>query len=207
MPHVISGNIDDSRVVVIERTQEMFWDFFAPLARGQELTSELLTRKPDPLFVKGPDKGSMPEIFGFMLGPWIVEEKVRQIIEDLERNVHTFIPVNVRMKGSERNCGPYYVLYPGQAINAVVIEETDFAEGKGHAGLAISRVLSTFGDTVLDPTLVAGRHLWRGARAKIGQSVPFSHDLFCSDELAERITDAGVEGWRFRRCKSPSLHS
>ena len=28
-----------------------------------------------------------------------------------------------------------------------------------------------------------------------------SNYLFCSDELAKRIKDAGIEGWRFRRCK------
>ena len=204
---MISGNTDENRVVVIERPQEMSRDFFAPLARGEELTSELLSRKPDPFFVKGPDKGDMPEIFGLMLGPWVVKEKVKQIIEDIEPGIHSFIAVNLRVKGSEKDWGRYCLLCPGQAVNAVIIEETDFAEGKGYPGFAVSQVLSSFGDTVLDPALIAGRHLWRGGRTRIGKSTPFYGYLFCSDEFAERITNAGVEGWRFRRCKSPSLHS
>jgi len=210
VPYVISGNVDSNRIVNPERTLEFSKAFYHPLARGEELTPELLALKPDPYFVKGPDKGSMPEIFGEHLGVWTVKENVKQIIEELEPDVHTFIPVNLRVRGSEQDWGQYYLLYPGQAIDAIVIDETDFAEGKGRAGFGKligstapvpSYTLSPFGNTVLDGALIAGRHLWRGARARLGQSIPFFSYLFCSDELAEQIKGAGIEGWRFRRCK------
>jgi hypothetical protein len=201
MAYVISGNIDSNRIVSTEYALDFAKAFYFPLARGEPLTPELLNLKPDPYFVHRPDRGDMPEIFGENLHVWTVKSNVKQIIEELEPDIHTFIPVNLRVIGSDRDCGQYYLLYPGQAIDAVVIDETDFSEGKGRAGFAKSHTLSPFGVTTLDGRLIAGRHLWRGAWGRFGQSVPFSGYLFCSDELAGRIRHAQIEGWRFRRAK------
>jgi hypothetical protein len=101
------------------------------------------------------------------------------------------VPVNLRVKGTDKNWGQYYILHPGQIIDAVVIEETDFVDGRGRAGFELSPMLSSFGDATLDSGLIAGRHLWLGA----------DDHLFCSDDLFERITRTGIEGWRFRECK------
>jgi hypothetical protein len=200
VPYVISGSVNSNRIVNIERTLDFSKTFYQPIARGEELTPGLLALKPDPYFVKGPAAGGMPEIFGEGL-VWTIKEDVKRIIEELEPDVHTFIPVRLRVRESDKDWGQYFLLYPGQAIDAVVIDETDFAEGKGREGFAKSSTLSSFGNTVLDSELIAGRHLWRGARGQLGRSVPFSNYLFCSDELAKRIKGAGIEGWRMRRCK------
>jgi hypothetical protein len=200
VPFVISGNIDPHRLVNIERTLDFSKAFYQPFARGEDLTSDLLALKPDPYFVKAPAAGSMPEIFGEGL-VWTLKENVKRLIEELEPDVHVFIPVKLRVRGSEKDWGQYFLLYPGQAIDAVVIDDTDFAEGKGRIGFAKSSTLSSFGDTVLKSELINGRHLWRGARGRLGQSTPFSNYLFCSDELASRIKESAVEGWRFRRCE------
>jgi hypothetical protein len=211
VPYVIAGNTDSDRIVYPERGLELAREFFFPLARGEELTPELLSKMPEPYFVNRPARGGIPEIFGENLGVWTVKENVREIVEELEPRVHTFIPVNLRVTGADGDWGRYFLLYPGQAIDVVVIDETDFAEGKGRAGFAKSSILSSFGDTVLNSELIAGRQLWRGARGQLGKSVPFSNYLFCSDALAMRIKDAGIEGWRFRRCRlkdgSSSLRS
>ena len=168
MPYVISGSINSSRIVNIERTLEFSRTFYQPLGRGEELTTELLALKPDPYFVTCPAKGGMPEIFGEQVNLWTVKEGVKQIIEELEPGVHTFLLVNLRVPGLEKDWGQYFLLYPGQAIDAVVIDETDFSEGKGQVGFAKSSILSHFGDTVLRKELIAGRHLWRGARGRLG---------------------------------------
>jgi len=144
----------------------------------------------------------MPEILGEQLRVWTVKEEVKQIIEELEPGVHTFIPVNLRVRGKNEDYGQYYLLYVGQASDAVVIEETKFRDGFGRAGFEMSWVLSAFGDIVLDDRPIEGRHLWRGGIGKLGGSGdPFWSYLFCSDELKNRIKQAGVEGWRFRQCK------
>jgi hypothetical protein len=83
----------------------------------------------------------------------------------------------------------------------VVIEGTDFLGGRGREGFDQEPTLSSFGDTVLDGKLIEGRHLWRGARGRFGQVTPFEVDLFCSDQLAEQVERAGIEGWHFLPCK------
>jgi hypothetical protein len=130
VPYVISGNVDSNRIVYPERSVELAREFFFPLARGEDLTSDLLTKMPEPYLVNLPNKGGIPEIFGENLGVWTVKENVKRIIDELEPSVHTFLPVNLRVRGSEKDWGQYFLLYPGQAIDAVVIDETDFAEGR-----------------------------------------------------------------------------
>ncbi len=203
MPYVISGTIAASRIVVTERTLDFSRAYYGPMARGEPLTPELLALTPDPYFVQPPDRGGMPEIFGENVGVWAVNDQVKQIIEELEPNVHTFIPINLRVRGRDVGYGQYYLLYAGQAVDAIVIDETDFRDGHGRAAFEKSWVLSTLGgDTVLDGRLIEGRHLWRGGIGKWGGGGdPFASYLFCSDELAKRIKESGVEGWRFRRCK------
>ncbi len=158
---------------------------------------------PDPYFVHPPDRGDMPEIFGENVGVWTVKDNVKQIVEELEPGVHTFIPVNLRLRRKDKDYGQYYLLYVGQAIDAVVIEETNFRDGFGRVGFERSWVLNSLvGDTVLDRRLIEGRHLWHGGIGKWGGGGdPFASYLFCSDELKTRIKKAGVEGWRFRPCK------
>lgn len=183
MPFVIAGNTNDHRIVYAETTLDFARQFFHPLARGEPLTPGLLALTPDPYFVKPPDRGGIPEIFESTYGVWTVKDCIKSIIEELEPGVHTFIPVNLRIRGSDKSHGQYYLLYPGQAIDAVVIDETDFGEGKGRAGFGKeispgvrSYTLSPFGRTVLDQRLIEGRHLWRGGRGKWGGGGILSKD-------------------------------
>jgi len=201
MPYVISEVIDDERYVVVE-TNDAFIDekFFFPLERGEPLTPELLAEKPDPYWVQGPRRGSVPEIFG-QFALWTIKENVKDIIEAIEPSVHKYIPVNLRVRGSSADWGQYFLLLPGQAINAVVIDETDFAEGRGRAAYEQDWTLSPFGEIVLDGGLIEGRHLWRGNWGRKGESSPFFNYLFCSDGLVDRIQRAGIAGWRFQHCK------
>jgi hypothetical protein len=210
VPYVISEiHSGGDRMVVTERTLEISKKFYHPLARGEPLTPELLAMTPDPYVVKGPKKGRMPEIFVADFGVWTIKDSVKQIIEKLEPNVHAFIPLNLRVKKHpNRDWGQYYLLCPGQAIDAVVIDETDFMNGRGRSGFeldltgrGINPTLSPFGDTVLEAQLIAGRHLWRGAWGRLGKSSPFAFDLFCSDELADQMRAARLDGWEFRPCK------
>ena len=201
MPYVISQVLDDDRYVVVEKPNKSInEDFFFPLARGEALTPRLLASKPDPYWVQGPRRGRLPEIFG-KHALWTIKESVRDLIETLEPSVHNYIPVNLRVRGSSADWGQYYLLVPGQAINAVVIDDTDFVEGRGRVAYEQDWTLSSFGETVVDGAMIRGRHLWRGAWGQKGESSPFFGYLFCSDELADRIQRAGIEGWCFRRCK------
>ena len=61
-----------------------------------------------------------------MPGIWTFSEKVKRLTEELEPGVHTFIPVNLRVRDSDKKLGSYYILRCGNIIDAVNIDETDF---------------------------------------------------------------------------------
>jgi hypothetical protein len=204
MPHVVSGTIAHTRMAGADYTKDEAIAYFWPLSRNGPLTPELLALTPNPYFVHPPKVGEMPDIFGEQVGVWTVKESVKKIIEDLEPGVHTFIPVNLRVRSKTKDFGQYFLLYVGQAIDAVVIDETDFRDGHGREGFEKASILNSLvGDTVLDASKIAGRHLWRGGigRIGLGNSDPFYSYYFCSDELKKRIKAADIEGWRFRACK------
>ncbi len=204
MPYLVLGTNASTRSVDIDFDDDFFFEFYAPLARGEPLTDELLARTPSQIFVRPPERGAMPDMFGANLGVWFVSERVRSVIEDLEPNIHAFIPVSLRVRGKSKAFTNFYILNIETAIDAVVIDETDFRDGHGRAGFEKAAVLNTLvGETVLDKRLIAGRHLWRGGRATLGGGGDrlFSY-VFCSDDLAERLKSIGADGWRLRQCRS-----
>jgi hypothetical protein len=87
MPYVISGNVDDSRVVAPEFNTKLVREFFFPISSGQEITSEILSRMPDPYFVKGPKMGEVPAIFEGPTFTWNLDAVVKALIEDLEPGI------------------------------------------------------------------------------------------------------------------------
>lgn len=204
MPYVISGTTASTRIVGVERTKDFYFSYYAPMARGEPLTADLIAKTPNPYYVFPPGRGEIPDIFGEKLGVWTVKDNVKQIIEFLEPNVHTFIPVNLRVRGSDHDYGQYYLLYVGKAVDAVVIDDTDFLAGHGREGFQKSWVLKRHGGSiVLEENFIFGLHLWRGGIGKRGGGGdPFAAYLFCSDEMKRKIVDANIEGWRFHACKT-----
>jgi hypothetical protein len=107
-------------------------EIYNVIARGRPLEGLKLSSLPNPLVIVGPDKGEMLRIFCASPGaPWFVSSSVKDAIERLEPNVHNFIPVNtVNIQGKAFD-EKYFMLHVTQAIDAVVIEETDFVSGMG----------------------------------------------------------------------------
>jgi hypothetical protein len=195
--YIIKELYDHTRLAGIDYPLEVSVGFLHPIARGEPLTRELLALKPDPYYIELPEKGGLPDMFDGKR-VWTVSEKVKKIIEELEPNVHTFIPVEPVSRHSKRTFGTYYLLYVGQIIDAVIIEESEFRDGAGRAGFNEAPVLSS---AVLDGRLIAGKHLWRGGLGKLGGGGdPFARYRFCSDELKRRLQDVSAEGWRFEEC-------
>lgn len=199
MAYIIEELYDHKRLAGSDCTMEEYRAYLAPIARGEPLTPELLALRPDPYFISLPEKGDLPDMFdGKQV--WTVSEKVKTIIEDVEPNVHTFIPVKPVSRRSKRTFGTYYLLYVGQAIDAVIIEESVFRGGRrGRAGFEAAPVLTS---AVLDGRLIAGKHLWRGGLEKLGGGGdPFGAYRFCSDELKRRLEESSAEGWQFEPCE------
>ena len=204
---LITSKMDLRRIVEAEFSEELFYDYLQAFGRGDPLTAALRAGTPEQILVTAPKRGDMPDIFGGFNWShvWVVSDKARRVIEDVEPDVHTFIPVNLRDETTGEDYGRYYLVYVGQAIDAIVIEESDFHGGHGREGFEKRRYLSESprDKRVLDEQLIAGRHLWRGGiRKKGGGGDPFGFCLFCSDVLADRIAAAGCNSlMRLLSCK------
>lgn len=198
MPYIIEELLDHKRLAGIDCPLEVSRAFLHPIARGEPLTPELLSLKPRPYFVRLTKKGDLPDMFDAKR-VWTVSEKVKNIIEELEPGIHTFIPVEPIVRRSGRRFGTYYLLYVGQVIDAVVIEESVFRDGEGRAGFNVAPVLTR---AVLNGPLIEGKHLWRGGLEKLGGGGdPFGSYRFCSDELKRRLEEAKAEGWLYKPCE------
>lgn len=209
MPYLVLGTNASTRLVATERTTEFYFKYYVPISFGEQLTPELLALTPDPYYVKPPERGQMPEIFGENLGVWTISENVKLAIEDLEPGVHKFIPVNLASRNKNKSYGRYYLFWVGQTLDSVVIEQTQFRDGLGRAGFDKAPVLNVLtGSIVLDPKKIAGRHFWRNRfiRHLDGREIK-SDDYFCSDELRRRVKAIGAEGWRFIPCELANSES
>ena len=180
-------------------------DYWPPYLSGYPLTPELSARLPDTLVINPPKRRAMPDIFNMGYGgspnDFVVNERVRQLIEGLEPGVHTFIPVKLREVKSGRVHDDCFMLYVGQAIDAVVIAQSDFEGGYGIEGYAKNPSLNLLGrHRVLNSHKIAEKHLWRGGIGRLGGGGhPNSSVLFCSDELAKLFKSKKVDGWVFNK--------
>jgi hypothetical protein len=203
MAKVIMEEYRHTRQAILEMRPEDDKTFYRPLIWGQEETPQLLANMPSFIYVEPPEEGEMPDIFGNRY-LWVLSEKAKELIENVEPSVHTFIPINLKVRGGDRHVGSYYILRCGNIIDAVVIEETEFLEGRGRAAFEKRHTLSPGGGAVLERSKIEGKHLWRGGMARghetREETPPFLFDWFCSDTLAERIRSEELDYWDFVTC-------
>ncbi|MEQ1672515.1 MAG: DUF1629 domain-containing protein [Hyphomicrobium sp.] len=203
-------------------------EFFRPLKYGQPLSPRALAMLPTPYRIGGPKGKPVPDIFGNDLGPWHVSDRVKDIIEDLEPGVHTFIPINAikvvventtdadlyaagdLTKGKQEAISPrnrkYFILHVQRVVKAVVLDETDYAgtttaEQVRQTG---SGTISKLGKCTLYASAIKGHHLWRGGIATYGRlrgaEEAFWNQFFASDELVSRLKEIGAQGWEYQQC-------
>ena len=173
------------------------------IASGRELTPEQKARIPRILRVRPAQAEHIPDILATgEIGPWIVSQRLRDKIEELEPDIHEFIPVSVRRDDDSRDHGIYHLILLTQSVDAVVAERTKFQEGYGKEAAALSGDLldSADPDITLKETATAGHHLWR---AGVLYEPMWMH-YFCSDELARFVMENKLTGWRLTKCNSSS---
>lgn len=202
MPYLIkSDHSNNDRMFAIDsENDDVFYGFYNRLGRGEQIDESILTLAPAICHLRSQPRKKPADISN-VGSAFIVNEKVKGVVEELEESTHAFVPLQVDLGDKWGGVAKFYVLHVSVAINAIVIEETDFHEGSGQAGFEKSPYLSSFGKIVLKADRIKGRHLWRGAIAEWGKSVPFAHEIFGSDELVARLKEAGVSGWVFRECE------
>jgi len=146
-------------------------EFTEPL-RSEDLAA--IAAMPRTLLVGKRRRGGIPHIHGWYTGPWIVSERVCELIEGLEPGVHEFVPIEVKSVDRKTRHGTYYVILLTQTLDAIVAENDD-------------------GIYVLKASAIRGRHLWRGVP-------PNELKYFCSDELRDQLQAERRDGWDFERC-------
>lgn len=150
----------------------------------------------------------------------VVSEKAKDVLEELEPDVHQFISVEVIVddkyddpfKGNS-----YFLLNVCQRIDAVdlskssgyserIREEFVFASGNS-VPESHSYDYSGGVTVVVKKDLIRGRHLWGGVkergvkhRGKIINRLSFWSSYFCSDELMDAWKDADVGPMRYIPC-------
>jgi len=198
----VSSVYDHTRLAGTVYNEEAFEQFFQPLILGEKPTPELLARKPHPYYIEPPERGPLPDMFDGKC-VWTISERFKALIEHLEPNTHSFIPVDIVSAETEEELGTYHLLVVGQVIDAIVIDQTTFVGGEGRAGFQINPQLENLGgEIVLNSQQTKGRHLWRGGVGKLGsRGDPFWSCIFCSKELHDQILSDQLEGWSFRECK------
>lgn len=155
-------------------------------------------------------KGGAPAILGWLTGPFLVCETVRQKLESLAPGscgFKSFEILGLSEKLREHSYGTYYWVFP-PSLNAVVIEETDFTKGRGREGYGRSagRISLLPGTRcVIDARIVENRHFWRlpddfGADPDDTAGAGCGA-YFCSDELHDFIKAERLDGWSFdKKC-------
>jgi hypothetical protein len=189
-----------TRVAYIEETAQHRSTFFQPIKWGLRVTPELVAKMPEKLYVVPPEEGALPDIFGRHIGFWTVSDRVKALIEELEPNVHMFLPVRLHVRKTATVYSNYFIFSCGNVIDAIVIDESDFVTGHGRRAFEESPVLSPSGTTTLDARKIEGRHIWRAAIDNGPPTPPFVFNWFCSDTLADRLQEAGYEYWGFAPC-------
>jgi hypothetical protein len=159
---------------------------------------------PRTLRIGRPKGKELSAIFGWMSGPFIVSSRLRDILEELEPGRHDFLPIAVNTEREFQGTtdhGTYYLILSPPRLDAVIVEETDFAKGYGREGFEKSGgTISHLKEhaCVLNSEVIEGHHFWQlpedfGARPEN----PFSGRTayFCSDELWRRIRAEKMKGW------------
>lgn len=112
--------------------------------------------------------------------------------------------MNVRREGAKENDSVYYLLHETSAIEALVIEETDFSEGRGYEAFVKSSYLNDLGQIVLDQSKIFGRHFWRGSLEltlpRYGLPNSQVYTYFCSDEFRRRMRALKNARFTFKEC-------
>lgn len=175
----IRGNIEDVRLS-------------AYIGGIRALTDSELARIPKLLLAGKNSRGDVPAILGWSMGPFIVNERVREIIEELEPGVQNFHPITVRAKDGKPIKGrkelQYFIILQPPVLDCIADDYTV------HEAVQRCGLLGWDEPITLKGSAVAGHHFWRATD-------PLHNNYFCSDELKRRLEAERLRGWAFAsRC-------
>ena len=134
----------------------------------RKLSDSEVERIPKVLLIGRAASGKVPAIIGSNVGPFIVSQTVRDIVEDLEPGVQKFHPINVRSdpdaKGRALLDLTYYILLEPPVIDCIDIDRTTRGEhGTGRAAFEKKHHFShgISAKITLRRQTIVGHHFWR----------------------------------------------
>ena len=150
-------------------------------------------------------RGDVPAIQGWSTGPFIVNQKVRDILEELEPGVQKYQPITVKSNDGKPIKGqatlPYYILMYRPPLDCIDIDKTTWGDyGTGAAAFARYGILGRGEDVTITllGSVIRGHHFWRWKG-------PTGYDFFGSDELRQKLKEQGLRGWDFAK-KNAKYH-
>jgi hypothetical protein len=125
-------------------------------------------RIPKTLLVGRTGSGKVPGILGWSLGPFIVNQRVRDILEELEPGDQTFHPITIKARDGKKIEGvdelTYYIVLQPPVLDCIDFDGTTWGDhGTGKTAFEKYQILSIGrNDTIaLRKPIISGHHFWR----------------------------------------------
>jgi len=141
-----------------------------------QLTDEMRSRIPHTAFVDFVPKEGIPGLCNLDSIP-VVDEKVKNKLEELEPGIHEFFPVSLKHRSSREDYGQFFWLFVNQRPDIIDHDNTLYGAGKnfgagGEFGKSVNfnfrSLIERKPKCTSGPPLInfkepgyAGRHLWR----------------------------------------------
>lgn len=181
--------------------RSLVWDVpaarpvLAPLQREGSLSDDECTRIASLQFTVGESLVSgapLPDVLG--VGPFLVSQRVADLLVSLQPQDQTLIPAILRSKTTGQSISGYYVLHVKYRVACIDYEKTTFHHGTGMEAARKSGFEPRLGaHYVLNAGKLDSHDVW------LAES-PADRAYFASDRLARKLEEARVRGWDLMPC-------
>lgn len=208
MPYLVGLSVSDGSAVRKQFDPEIARELHAKITLLTSISTEDRAAIPRVLRVSERRRGGIPDVIGWNIGPFIICERLRDILEELEPGRHDFLPIEIRSEDrgvDEKIFGTYYLILCPIRLDAVIIDETSFDKGVGREGYVLSGGgISTLKEGVcaLNKMVIEGHHFWQ-LPSDFGSTSNYPNHsetgYFCSDELWSRFKSEKMDGWTIEK--------
>ncbi|WP_109315235.1 imm11 family protein [Pseudovibrio ascidiaceicola] len=200
MPYFVQSSIYDKDSVPFQFEPDFPIELQRPFSQGANFGEDVLSTFPKTMMVSPRSGPKIPDIIGWNNNPLFLSERLKNKIEELEPNIHLFLPIRVVDRKRKIIHGRYYYLVLREKLDPFDYVKTNFWHGFGLEAAKSSGWEGNWAPPRAAPLFVhtdkiAGRHLWRGT----DETSKFIY--FCSDQLRDFIKSNKIRGWTMYPCQ------
>ena len=196
MPYIIDVSVNDGSSTRQEFEPLIDGKLKARIALGYAISEVERSQIPSTLVVTPKAHWKqLPDVFGWNNSPFIISPRLREMIEGLEPDVHTFHSIDIRTDKKWKDLvqhGAYFLLLNIPKLDAIVPEKTAFSKGIGvdamKTSVGVAGINLAPPPCTLRKKVIEGHHLWQLPDG-------WSPKFFCSDELWHHYQEANMLGW------------